>query len=551
MAYGMGNSMGNQPVIVFKEGTERTKDKEAQYNNIAAARAIADAVRSTLGPKGMDKMLVDSMGDVTITNDGVTILKEIDVQHPAAKMVVEVAKTQDTECGDGTTTAVVLAGELLKRSEELIEQNIHPTVITNGFKQAAAKAIEILNDISIDVSNDDEMLKRVSNTAMTGKSVGGQKEQLSDIAVKAVRAVADDEGVDVENIKVEKKVGGTISETEMVSGIVIDKQRVHPRMPKKVDDAKIALISSGMEIKKTEVDAQINISDPSAMGAFLEEEENTLREMADKVKASGANVVFCQKGVDDLVQHYMAKQDVFCIRRMKQSDMEKLARATSAKIVGNIDELTNDDLGDAATVEERTVGDEEMTFITGCKNPKSVSVIIRGGTDHVLDEVGRSLHDAVRVIAISIEDGKVVAGGGAPETELNLRLSDYASSVGGREQLAIEAFADAMESVPWTLGQNAGLDGIDVIISLKHAHEQNGGQVFGIDLNSGKAADMVKLNVLEPLRVKTQAINSAAEVANMILRIDDVIASKSAPPTDPMSDPSMGGMMGGMPGGMM
>ncbi len=551
MAYGMGNSMGNQPVIVLKEGTERTKDKEAQYNNISAARAVADAVRSTLGPKGMDKMLVDSMGDVIITNDGVTILKEIDVQHPAAKMVVEVAKTQDTECGDGTTTAVVLAGELLKRSEELIEQNIHPTVITNGFKLAAAKAIEILNEISIDVSDDDEMLKRVSNTAMTGKSVGGQKERLSDIAVKAVRAVADEQGVDVDNIKVEKKVGGTIAETEMVSGIVVDKQRVHPRMPKKVSDAKIALISSGMEIKKTEVDAQINISDPSAMGAFLQEEENTLREMADKVKASGANVVFCQKGVDDLVQHYMAKQDVFCIRRMKQSDMEKLARATGAKIVGNIDEITSDDLGEAELVEERTVGDEEMTFVTGCKNPKSVSIIIRGGTEHVLDEVERSLHDAVRVIGISIEDGKVVAGGGAPETELNLRLSDYASSVGGREQLAIEAFADAMESVPWTLGQNAGLDGIDVIISLKHAHEQNGGTVYGIDLNTGKAADMVKLNVLEPLRVKTQAINSAAEVANMILRIDDVIASKRAPPTDPMNDPSMGGMNMGMPGGMM
>ncbi len=546
MAYGMGN----QPVIVMKEGTERSKDKEAQYNNIAAARAVADAVRSTLGPKGMDKMLVDSMGDVIITNDGVTILKEIDVQHPAAKMVVEVAKTQDTECGDGTTSAVVLAGELLKRSEDLIEQNIHPTVITNGFKLAAAKANEILNDIAIDVENNDDILIKVSNTAMTGKSVGGQKEALSEIAVRAVRAVADENGVDVDNIKVEKKVGGTIAETELVSGIVLDKQRVHPRMPKKVKDAKIALISSAMEIKKTEVDAQINISDPNAMSAFLQEEENTLREMVDKVKESGANVVFCQKGVDDLVQHYMAKQGIFCIRRLKESDMEKMARATGAKIVGNLHEMSADDLGCAETVEERNVGDEEMTFVTGCQNPKAVSIIIRGGTEHVLDEVERSMHDAVRVISISIEDGKVVAGGGAPEIELNLRLSDYASSVGGREQLAIEAFADAMETIPWTLGQNAGLDGIDVIIALKHAHE-NGGTVFGIDLNTGKASDMVKLNVLEPLRVKTQAISSAAEVANMILRIDDVIASRRAPPTDPMSDPSMGGMMGGMPGGMM
>ena len=547
MAYGMGN----QPVIVLKEGTERSKDKEAQYNNIAAARAVADAVRSTLGPKGMDKMLVDSMGDVIITNDGVTILKEIDVQHPAAKMVVEVAKTQDTECGDGTTSAVVLAGELLKRSEDLIEQNIHPTVITNGFKLAAAKAKEILNDIAIDVENNDEILIKVSNTAMTGKSVGGQKEKLSAIAVAAVRAVADENGVDVDNIKVEKKVGGTIAETELVTGIVIDKQRVHPRMPKKVKDAKIALLSTAMEIKKTEVDAQINISDPNAMSAFLQEEENTLKGMVDKVKESGANVVFCQKGVDDLVQHYMAKQGIFCIRRMKQSDMEKMARATGSKIVGNLQEMSADDLGFADVVEERTVGDEEMTFVTGCKNPKAVSIIIRGGTEHVLDEVERSMHDAIRVISISIEDGKVVAGGGAPEIELNLRLSDYASSVGGREQLAIEAFADAMESIPWTLGKNAGLDGIDVIIALKHAHEQKGGTVFGIDLNTGKAADMVKLNVLEPLRVKTQAISSAAEVANMILRIDDVIASRRAPPTDPMSDPSMGGMMGGMPGGMM
>ncbi len=547
MAYGMGN----QPVIVLKEGTERSKDKEAQYNNIAAARAVADAVRSTLGPKGMDKMLVDSMGDVIITNDGVTILKEIDVQHPAAKMVVEVAKTQDTECGDGTTSAVVLAGELLKRSEDLIEQNIHPTVITNGFKLAAAKAKEILNDIAIDVENNDEILIKVSNTAMTGKSVGGQKEKLSAIAVAAVRAVADENGVDVDNIKVEKKVGGTIAETELVTGIVIDKQRVHPRMPKKVKDAKIALLSTAMEIKKTEVDAQINISDPNAMSAFLQEEENTLKGMVDKVKESGANVVFCQKGVDDLVQHYMAKQGIFCIRRMKQSDMEKMARATGSKIVGNLQEMSADDLGFAEVVEERTVGDEEMTFVTGCKNPKAVSIIIRGGTEHVLDEVERSMHDAIRVISISIEDGKVVAGGGAPEIELNLRLSDYASSVGGREQLAIEAFADAMESIPWTLGKNAGLDGIDVIIALKHAHEQKGGTVFGIDLNTGKAADMVKLNVLEPLRVKTQAISSAAEVANMILRIDDVIASRRAPPTDPMSDPSMGGMMGGMPGGMM
>ncbi|MDI3483288.1 MAG: archaeal chaperonin [Candidatus Methanomethylophilaceae archaeon] len=548
MAYGMGN----QPIIVLREGTERSKDKEAQYNNIAAARAVADAVRSTLGPKGMDKMLVDSMGDVIITNDGVTILKEIEIEHPAAKMVVEVAKTQDMECGDGTTTSVVLAGELLKRSEELIEQNIHPTVITNGFKLAASKAVEILNDIAIDVGDNDEILIRVASTAMTGKSVGGRKDMLSELAVKAVRAVADESGVDVDNIKVEKKIGGTIADTELVSGIVLDKERVHPRMPKKVKDAKIALISSGMEIKKTEVDAQINITDPTAMNAFLTEEENTLRKMVETLKEVGANVVFCQKGVDDLVQHYMAKNGMFCVRRVKQSDMEKLAKATGAKIVGNLHEIGPEDLGNAELVEERTVGDEEMTFVMGCKNPKAVSIIIRGGTEHVLDEVERSLHDAMRVAGISLEDGKVVPGGGAPEIELSMRLADYASSVGGREQLAIEAFAEAMEIIPWTLGENAGLDGIDVIISLKHAHEQKGGKVYGIDLSAGKAADMVALNVLEPLRVKTQAVASATEVANMILRIDDVIASRRAPPTDPMRDPNMGGMGPmGTPGGMM
>ncbi len=542
---------GNQPIIVLKEGTERSKDKEAQFNNIAAAKAVADAVRSTLGPKGMDKMLVDTIGDVIVTNDGVTILREIDVQHPAAKMVVEVAKTQDSECGDGTTSAVVLAGELLKQSESLIDANVHPTVITNGFKLAAAKAVEVLNNIAIDAS-DEKLLKKVSETAMTGKSVGGEGEFLSDLIVKACKSVEDNGLVDPENIMLEKKVGGVISDTYMVEGLVIDKQRVHPRMPKKVEDAKIALFTTQMENKKTEVEAQISITDPMAMQSFLDQEEAHLKEMVDKVKEIGANVVFCQKGVDDLVQHYMAKAGIFCCRRLKQSDMEAIAKATGAALVGNIFELKASDLGTAAAVEEKDVGSDGMTFITGCKNPKAVSIVIRGGTEHVLDEVERAMTDAIRVVGVAIEDGKVVAGAGAPEIEVELRLSQYASSIGGREQLAIDAFSRAMEIIPWTIAENAGIDSIDAIIKLKSAHEkEKNGAYFGLNLETAEAANMIDLNVVEPLRVKVQAINSAAEVANMILRIDDVIASRRAPPMNPMADPNLGGPgMGGI-GGMM
>ena len=542
---------GNQPIIVLKEGTERSKDKEAQFNNIAAAKAVADTVRSTLGPKGMDKMLVDTIGDVIVTNDGVTILKEIDVQHPAAKMVVEVAKTQDTECGDGTTTAVVLAGELLKQSESLIDANVHPTVITNGYKLAASKAVEVLKNIAVDAKTD-EILKKVALTAMTGKSVGGQGEFLAEIAVKAARTVLDDKKMNMENIKIEKKTGGTIKETYMVEGIVLDKERIHPRMPKKVENAKIALVACPMEIKKTEFDAQINISNPSSMAAFIDEESATLKRMVDKVASTGANVVFCQKGVDDLVQHHLAKAGIFAARRLKESDIEALAKATGGKIVGNISEMSSNDLGKAKLVEEREVGTEDMTFITGCSNPKAISIVIRGGTEQVLEEVERSMIDALRVVGVALEDGKVVAGAGAPEIELQIRLSEYASSVGGREQLAIEAFAKAMEIIPWTIAENAGVDSIDAIIKLKNAHDkQKNGKYFGLDLTTGDAADMLKLNVIEPLRVKVQAINSAAEVANMILRIDDVIASRRAPPMNPMGDPNMGGPgMGGV-GGMM
>ena len=546
--YGSGN---NQPIIVLKEGTERSKDKEAQFNNIAAAKAVADAVRSTLGPKGMDKMLVDTIGDVIVTNDGVTILKEIDVQHPAAKMVVEVAKTQDSECGDGTTTAVVLAGELLKQSESLIDANVHPTVITNGFKMAAAKAVEILNDIAID-SNNDDLLKKVSETAMTGKSVGGEGEHLSDIVVKACRAVEENGKVDTDNIKIEKKMGGVISDTYMIEGLVIDKQRVHPRMPKVIKDAKIALLTAAMENKKTEVDAHISITDPTTMQSFLDQEDAHLKSMVEKVKEAGANVVFCQKGVDDLVQHYMAKSGIYCCRRLKQSDMEAIAKATGATLVGNFTELKASDLGTAASVEEKEVGTDSMSFITGCKNPKAVSIIIRAGTEHVADEVERAMTDAIRVVGVAIEDGKVVAGAGAPEIEVELRLAQYASSVGGREQLAIDAFAKAMEIIPWTIAENAGIDSIDAIIKLKSAHEkEKDGKYFGLCLTCGEAVNMLDKNVVEPLRVKVQAVNSAAEVANMILRIDDVIASRRAPPMNPMADPSMGGPgMSGI-GGMM
>lgn len=547
--YGSGN---NQPIIVLKEGTERSKDKEAQFNNIAAAKAVADSVRSTLGPKGMDKMLVDSIGDVTVTNDGVTILKEIDVQHPAAKMVVEVAKTQDAECGDGTTTAVVLAGELLKQSESLIDANIHPTVITNGFKLAAEKAVEILNDIAVP-SDDDKLLKKVAETAMTGKSVGGEGEHLADLIVKAARDVQEGKIVDTSNIKIEKKAGGVINDTYLVKGLVIDKQRVHPRMPKVITDAKIALFTTALENKKPEVSAEISISDPLSMQSFLNEEDATLKAMVDKIASVGANVVFCQKGVDDLVQHYLAKAGILCFRRLKESDMIAISKATGGTLVGEIMEIQSKDLGTAEEVAEKEVGAESMCFITGCKNPKAVSIVIRGGTEHVLAEVERAMMDAIRVVGVAIEDGKVVAGAGAPEIETELRLAEYASTVGGREQLAIEAFSKALEIIPWTIAENAGIDSIDAIIKLKNAHDKKkkDGAYYGLDLDSGEAVDMLKCYVIEPLRVKVQAINSAAEVANMILRIDDVIASRRAPPMNPMADPSMGGPgMSGV-GGMM
>ncbi len=536
---------GNQPIIVLKEGTERSKDKEAQFNNIAAAKAVSDAVRSTLGPKGMDKMMVNSLGDVIITNDGVTILKEIDVQHPAAKMVVEVAKTQDTECGDGTTSSVVIAGELLKQSEELIDANVHPTVITNGFNLAAIKAVEILEGIA--VTADDVILENVAKTALTGKSVGEEEVALAKIAVKAAKAVMEDGKFNNNNIHTQKKVGGVIGDSYMVEGVVVDKERVHSRMPKLSKDAKIAIFDCALEVKKTEFDAQIQISDPTMMSSFLEEEEKSMKAMVESIQAVGASVVVTSKGIDELVQHYLAKAGIMGYRRLKQSDVEAIAKATGGNVVGNPLEITAEDLGLAGTVEEKTVGDDGMLFITDCKNPKAITIFVRGGTEHVLEEVDRALEDAIRVVGVTLEDGKVVAGAGAPEIELGLRLSEYASSVGGREQLAIEKFAKALEIIPWTLAENAGIDSIDSIIKLKNAHEAKDGKYFGLNLDSGEAVNMLALNVVEPLKVKVQAINSAQEVANMILRIDDVIASRRAPPMPPGG--GMGGM-GGMPGMM-
>jgi thermosome len=522
--------IGQTPVFILKEGTKREKGKGAQFNNISAARAIADSVRSTLGPRGMDKMLVDSMGDVVITNDGVTILKEIDVEHPAAKMLVEVAKTQDEECGDGTTTAVILAGELLKKAEALIEQNVHPTVISGGYRAAATKAREILEDVAIPVTADDkETLMDIARTAMISKSVSASRDLLADVAVKAVSAVVEKKDgkwfVDDDNIQIVKKQGGSMDDTKMIAGIIVDKEAVHAAMPKRVEKAKIALVDSALEVKKTEIDAKIEITDPSQLHAFLDEEENMLKKMVDVVRKSGASVLFCQKGIDDLAQHYLAKEKIYAVRRVKKSDMEKLAKATGANLVTKLDDLKADDLGDAALIEEKKIADDRMTFVTGCKNPKAVSVLIRGGTEHVVDEIERSLHDAISVVSVAIEDGKLVTGGGSTASELALKLRDYAASVGGREQIAIDAFASAMEVVPTALSENAGLDPIDVLIEMRQAHK-SGKKYAGINVFTGKVVDMRKERVLEPIRVGKQAISSATDAAVMILRIDDVIASK-------------------------
>ncbi len=544
---------GNTPVVILKEGTKRDSGRRATQGNILAAKAIAEAVRSTLGPKGMDKMLVDSMGDVVITNDGVTILKEIEVEHPAAKMVVEVAKTQDSECGDGTTTAVILAGELLKNAEELLEQGVHATAISNGYRRAAKESASILEKIAKPVRRSDtSVLKAIAITSMTGKSSEAHADFLADLAVKSIKSVAEGRGktivVDRDNIKIQKKQGGSISDTELISGIIIDKEPVHSGMPKSISNAKVALVDAPFEIKKTEIESKIQINDPSQIQAFLDQEESSIKKMVDQVHKSGAKVLICQKGIDDLAQHYLAKHDIMAIRRAKKSDIEALAKATGGRVVSNIDGLSKQDLGFAGVVEVRKIGDDEMTFVTDCKNPKAVSILVRGGSEHVVDEIDRNLADAIGVVSLVFQDGKIVTGGGATEIELALKLRKYAPRVGGREQMAIEAFAKAIEVVPITLAENAGLDVIDTLMGLRKAHTKKGrNQHAGLDAYTGKVVNMRSRNVVEPLRVKTQALSSATDVATMILRIDDVIASKQ--PEGPAPDGGDG--MGGMPPGMM
>ena len=526
---------GQAPIFILKEGTQRTRGRSAQSNNIAAAKAVADSVRSTLGPKGMDKMLVDSMGDVVITNDGATILKEMDIEHPAAKMIIEVAKTQEQHCYDGTTSAVVLSGELLKRSEDLIEQNVHPTVICEGFRLAAEKAISLLESHGISTEGNDEVLLEVAKTSLTGKSAGAVKAGMAEICVRAVNSVGViDEGerlVDLSDIKVEKRQGGSIKDSSLIDGILLDKERVHAGMPRSINDAKIALVNSAVEVKKTEVDAKIQITDPNQLASFLAEEENYIRGLVDKITASGANVLVCQKGIDELAQHYLSKAGVFAIRRAKKSDMEALSKATGGRIVTNMDDLSAEDLGQAARVEERKIGESDMTFITGCPEAKSVSVLLRGGTEHVVDEIRRAFDDAVGVVSVAWEDGAVLTGGGSVLAALSRDLRTYAETIGGREQMAIEAFASALEIIPRTLAENAGLDPVTTIIALRKAHA-DGASHAGINVYEGGVVDMQAANVLEPLRVVEQAIQSATETAIMILRIDDVISSKGVSMAD-------------------
>jgi len=528
--------LAGQPILILKEGTSRRRGRDAQKANITAARIIAETVKTTLGPRGMDKMLVDSFGDVTITNDGATILDEIDVQHPAAKMMVEVAKTQDDEVGDGTTTAVVLAGELLRYGEELLNENIHPTIIVSGYKEAAEKAIEILNEISVPIDlNDRETLKKIAMTSMRSKSIIGAGEHLAEIAIDAVRQVAEKRGetyyVDIDNIQLIKKEGKSIFDTELIKGVIIDKEVVHPGMPKRIENAKIALLDAPLEIEKTEISAEIRIRDPAQMKAFLDEETRMMKEMVEKIAKTGANVALCQKGIDDMAQHFLAKKGIMAVRRIKKSDMEKLARATGGKIVTNLDDLKPSDLGECKLAEERKIGDDKMVFIEGCKDPKSVAILIRAGLERLVDEAERSLTDALSVIADVYEKNRIVAGGGAVEAELAKRLKEYAAKVGGRKQLAIEAFAKSLEIIPKALAENSGLDPVDIMVSLRAAHESPDGKWMGVDVYTGKIEDMMKKGVIEPVKVKEQAIKSAVEAAAMILRIDDVIAAAKPPPT--------------------
>ncbi len=517
------------PVIILREGTQRTRGRDAQLNNIMVAKVIAEAMRSSLGPRGMDKMLVDSFGDVTITSDGATILKEMEVEHPVAKMLVEVAKAQDAEVGDGTTTVVVLAGELLAKAEELIEKEVHPSLIIEGYKKAAMKALEVYDQIAIPVSiKDKETLKKIAKTAMAAKVVSEDADYLAEITVDAVLRVAEQvDGkwvVDLDNVKLEKKEGQSIRDTSIIDGVVLDKEVVHPGMPKIVHDAKIALLDCPLEIEKTEFDAKLHIESPEQMKAFMEQEEQMLKEMVDKIAAAGANVVVCQKGIDDVAQHFLARRGILAVRRVKRSDIEKVARATGARIITRIEEIAEKDLGRARLVEERRVGEDKMVFIEGCENPKAITILIRGGTKRLVDEAERSIKDALNVVRDVLVEPKIVAGGGAPEMEVSLALRDYAKTLPGKEQLAVEKFAEAVEIVPAQLAENAGLDPIEALVNLRAKHKEEQKWV-GVNVFDGKIDDMYKLDVLEPVLVKKQAIKSAVEAAAMILKIDDIIAA--------------------------
>ena len=521
--------LAGQPVIILKEGTSRNRGRDAQRGNILAAKIIAETVRTSLGPRGMDKMLVDSFGDVTITNDGATILDEMEVQHPAAKMMVEVAKTQDDEVGDGTTTSVVVAGELLKKAEELIDKDVHPTVIVDGYRQASTRALEILQEIALKADpSDKQILRRVAEVSLASKLLAEHKESMAELAVNAVLQVAEKTpggfNVDIEDIKVEKKPGESLTDTELIKGIVLDKEIVHPGMPKRVEEAKIALVDLPLEVEKTEFDAKINIENPDQMKAFLDEEENMLKNMVDKIADTGANVLLCEKGIDDVAQHYLAKDGILAVRRVKQSDIEKLVKATGAKVISNLDDLKSSDLGYAKIVEEKKVADDKMVFIEGCKNPKAVTILVRGGSERLVDEAERSLHDALCVVRDVIREPLVVAGGGAPEAEMARRLREHSQKLSGKEQLAVIAFADALETVPMALAENAGLEPIDIMVQLRAAHEK--GQIWaGVDIEDGKVSNLEEKGILEPLSVKAQVIKSATEAAGMILKIDDVIAA--------------------------
>ncbi|MCJ7608129.1 TCP-1/cpn60 chaperonin family protein [Candidatus Bathyarchaeota archaeon] len=538
------SGQSGQRILILKEGSSRRTGKDVQTSNIAAAKIVADVVKATLGPRGMDKMLVDTLGDATISNDGHEILKEIDVQHPAAKMIVEVSKTQDDQVGDGTTTAVILAGELLNSAQDLLDKGIHPTLIVAGYRKAADEALRILDKVAVTVDlKDRETLKKIAITSMRGKVIGTSGDHFSDIAIDAVLQVAEEQNgkmtADKDDIQLVKKVGKSLIDTELIQGIIVDKEVVHPDMPKRVDDAKIALLDSALEIEKTEMDSEIRIRDPLKMRAFLDEESTMLQNMVKKIVNSGANVLICQKGIDDMAQHFLARAGILAVRRIKASDMEKLAKATGGKPATTLDDLTGDDLGYAKLVEERKIGEDKLVFIEGCKNAKAVSILIRAGLERLVDEAERSLNDALYVVVDIVKDNKIVAGGGAIEEELAKRIRSYAATVGGREQLAIERFADSLEIIPTTLTENAGLNTIDVLVAIRSAHEKADGLWMGLNAFTGEITDMMKEGVIEPLSVKVQAIKSAVEASSMILRIDDVIASSKAPPMPPK---------GGMPG---